>query len=166
MDKARAQYLLFEAYEREGFPTLVHGTSVAAVEILLRTGRLPPSPGSKIPGLPPAAGYLYFVPRSEAFIGHPFASRLPKNLTMARIDEDAEIYAGLQERELHLSEILGEPLPVGVDTAELMRGLESIRELRVLGVDTRKLQQYGLRKLRRELSERKGVILGVTSSAP
>ena len=85
---------------------------------------------------------------------------------MARIDEDAEIYAGLQERELHLSEILGEPLPVGVDTAELMRGLESIRELRVLGVDTRKLQQYGLRKLRRELSERKGVILGVTSSAP
>jgi len=161
MDKTRAQYLLFEAYEREGFPAFVHGTSVAAVEILLKTGRLPPGLGSKIPGLPPAAGYLYFVPRSEAFVGHQLAPQISRNLTMARIDEDAEIYAGIQERELHLSEILGEPVPVGVDTFDLMRGLESSRELRSLGVDVKKLQQHGLRKLRRELGERKGVILGI-----
>lgn len=151
-------------------PVLVHGTSVEAVIEMLSTGYLPSSYTPGASGHPADNGYLFFVPRREAFARHPLYEKLRDCDSVEETESEVSFYAWNRQMSEFLQKTfegwprtmnpLYPPLSGGMnDTIE--HDEDSYRAYADAGLDFSELAGYGLERLSKELLALKGVVIGL-----
>jgi len=96
MDALRIEDLVRKGSKHRN-PVLAHGTSVDAVCMMLSDGYLP---GSRNPGAsehPADNGYLFFHPRKSAFKGHPLFNKIMPDWNTRKLEREVGFYAEIHQ---------------------------------------------------------------------
>ncbi len=170
----RLDYLMSEdAFETEEI-ALLHGTSTEMVLKMLETGKLPTGITNVTKDLeillknhPTTNNYLYFFANKEAFANHPFYNQITHRKNELKLFENATFYAGENEMESYLRNLLGFwSYDLGIEEALERIYCEGDWDLlQKQGINTQKIKEYGINKLLRELKQLKGTVLGINLKA-